>query len=348
MRAVVNHFQYRIGLVLVMAACVAANGGATAGAEPPALGLPMACPVDWHRCPVQNHVDQDMGPDRRDWRGGHLTYDGTNGTDIRLPSLESMWAGVPVLAAAAGTVLRVRDGEPDLPLGIDVTRTDFGGRTAGNGVLVTHGDGWTTQYAHLLNGSVAVAPGQAVAAGDLIGFVGMSGRTEFPHLEIVVRHGGSVIDPFTGAPPGEDARAPLWTDAAMAVLDQPPGRVLVAGVAISPPTSARTRRDHTPSGPIHPQAPMMIAWAVVSGPSAGDLIGVRLIGPDGVTMVDHGAEVARDRAEEMVFSGRRRPAQSGWTPGIYRIEATLSRTGRVLSSLGRSVTVGASDRTVPE
>lgn len=64
-------------------------------------------------------------------------------------------AGVPVYPAAPGTVRSVRDGEPDTGYS-EETRASIDGKECGNGVVVSHGDGWETQYCHLKNGSVAV------------------------------------------------------------------------------------------------------------------------------------------------------------------------------------------------
>ena len=92
------------------------------------------------------------------------------------------------------------------------------GRDCGNGVVIDHDDGWQTQYCHLRRGSVGVTRGQAVARGDRLGVVGMSGRTQFPHLHLSVRRDGAVIDPFAPSDPprctdaAQTAPAPLWSD----------------------------------------------------------------------------------------------------------------------------------------
>ncbi|GAB3699958.1 peptidoglycan DD-metalloendopeptidase family protein [Mariniluteicoccus flavus] len=54
------------------------------------------------------------------------------------------------------------------------------GGWAGNHVIVRHGDGTYTLYAHMSH--AAVRPGQTVAAGQPVGAVGMTGRTFGPHL----------------------------------------------------------------------------------------------------------------------------------------------------------------------
>lgn len=56
----------------------------------------------------------------------------------------------------------------------------------GNFVRVLHGDGTAATYAHLQHGGVAVAVGDSVRAGQIIGYSGSSGEVEEPHLHFAV------------------------------------------------------------------------------------------------------------------------------------------------------------------
>jgi murein DD-endopeptidase MepM/ murein hydrolase activator NlpD len=71
----------------------------------------------------------------------------------------------------------------------------FAGEQAGYGlvVVVSHGSGLETRYAHL--SSAEVAQGERVRAGDVIARSGNSGRTTGPHLHFEVRHHGQPVDP---------------------------------------------------------------------------------------------------------------------------------------------------------
>src|SRR5512139_1973201 len=75
------------------------------------FGLPVHCAMG-KDCFIQQYVDHDQGTGRRDYRCGSATYDGHDGTDIRVRSLADAGT-VSVVAAASGVVKAVRDGVED-------------------------------------------------------------------------------------------------------------------------------------------------------------------------------------------------------------------------------------------
>src|SRR4051812_44563995 len=169
---------------LVIAFTVAFGIPARAQESAPVLSFPVACEIGV-TCFVQNYVDHDSGSGAKDYRCGALTYDGHDGTDIRLPNLAAMRKGVAVVAAADGVVRARRDGMDDVSIR-DAGASAVKGREAGNGVVIDHGNGWQTQYAHMRKGSILVKPRNRVSAGQALGLVGLSGDTEFPHLHFTV------------------------------------------------------------------------------------------------------------------------------------------------------------------
>ena len=111
--------------------------------------------------------------------------------------------GMPVYAALPGTVIAAVDGVADRPrlsMARDLFHLRFFGpkieppfsNLGGNHVILDCG-GVYPLYAHLQQGSVAVRPGQAVRAGDLLGAVGNSGSSLQPHLHFQVMNSA---DPF--------------------------------------------------------------------------------------------------------------------------------------------------------
>jgi murein DD-endopeptidase MepM/ murein hydrolase activator NlpD len=93
------------------------------------------------------------------------------------------WAaptGTPIMAAGAGTVSFAGDGSG-----------------YGNVVYIDHPGGMQTRYAHMNAFGPGIKTGGAVKAGDLIGYVGTTGRSTGPHLHFEVHVNGAPVDPFS-------------------------------------------------------------------------------------------------------------------------------------------------------
>jgi hypothetical protein len=129
----------------------------------------------------------------RDFRGGRLSYDEHDGTDIVCP------IGTELVAAAPGVVVMQRD------------RFLRGGLT----IAVDHGHGVLTQYTHC---SRALAPlGSVVKRGDPVALSGAAGidMVQFfpwipPHVHFMVYVEGLPVDPFLA--PGEAPRPGMWLE----------------------------------------------------------------------------------------------------------------------------------------
>jgi hypothetical protein len=101
--------------------------------------------------------------------------------------------GTPLLSPCDGVVVRALDGLRDQPL----KRLRFS-HLYGNHVSIDTGHE-VVHLAHLRNGSVKVAVGDTVTAGQLLGEVGNSGNTTAPHLHIHAERDGLGLDlAFTG------------------------------------------------------------------------------------------------------------------------------------------------------
>jgi murein DD-endopeptidase MepM/ murein hydrolase activator NlpD len=96
--------------------------------------------------------------------------------------------GTPVRAAADGVVVGVEE------------------RAGGYGrlVVIDHGRGLTTRYAHLSD--MSVAQGDRVRAGDAIGHVGQSGRATGAHLHFEARSENQPLNPESVLPPSRKGR----------------------------------------------------------------------------------------------------------------------------------------------
>ncbi|MCE2531174.1 MAG: peptidoglycan DD-metalloendopeptidase family protein [Acidimicrobiia bacterium] len=79
-------------------------------------------------------------------------------------------------------------------------RVDFAGWIGGYGntVIVDHGGGMSTLYAHMQD--IAVWTGQTLSIGEVVGYVGNSGFSQGPHLHFEVRIDGAPVNPRTYLP----------------------------------------------------------------------------------------------------------------------------------------------------
>jgi hypothetical protein len=309
--------------------------GAAPVAEVPRLAFPLACTLG-KDCAIQSYQDDDAGPAARDYRCKGRTYPDHNGTDIRLTSMAQQRRGVDVLAAAPGAVRGVRDGEPDISIR-ERPRAEIANRECGNGVVIAHPGGWETQYCHMARGSIAVRPGQTVGAGRVLGRVGLSGETEFPHLHLSVRHGSEKVDPFAyGQRAGQcGGGRSLWADTPAYVA----GHVLVAGFAAGPVTMAAVQESGASQRPRPDRTTPLVAFAQAIGLEAGDVQRIVLRGPDGAILADNrAAPLERDKAQVVLFAGKKAPI-GGWPAGQYRSEYNVIRAGKVAISGGNAITL---------
>jgi hypothetical protein len=291
--------------------------------SPPQLILPVKCEIG-KSCLVQKLVDHDPGPGRQDYRCGTLTTDGHDGVDIRLRTMQDMAAGYAVVAAADGTVLRTRDSEPDVS---SLVRTERDGKDAGNGLVVDHGNGWETQYSHLKSGSVAVRPGQKIMAGERLGFIGMSGNSEYPHLHFSVRHDGKPIDPFTSAGiAGQCSRtAPvsgMWAPSSARALDYMPTAAITVGFSSEVPERSVAERKVTPQ--IGGRQSPLLLWVDIIGAKDGDIQEFSITSPEGNPVHSQMVRVASGGLSWFAYSGKRAPP-SGWVAGHYTGRYVLKR-----------------------
>lgn len=296
------------------------------------LAFPLNCALG-DTCFIQQYMDRDAGPQASDFTCGSLSYNDHTGTDIALPSDAAMVAGVPVLAAAPGTIKGMRDGVIDIRVS-DPAAPPLNGRDCGNGVVIDHGQGWETQYCHMKQGSVLVRKGDVVTTGQPLGQVGLSGNTEFPHLEISVRRNGAEVDPFApdratcGAAPADD----LWT----AEIPYAPGGVISIGMASAVPKFDALKAGLPPEA-LTTQSPALVLWAYYFGNRTGDQMHLALTGPNGVVL-DETVTLDRTQAQGFRASGKRLTADQ-WPAGSYIATVRLIRDDREIDSATLTLTL---------
>lgn len=128
-------------------------------------GILSSTPSMW---PITGFISSSFGGRSSPFGGGRQFH---KGLDI------SARMGTPIIAPAEGSVSQ---SGPD--------------GAYGNSVEIDHGGGIVTKYAHMQRS--IVKPGQWIKRGEVIGYVGMSGRTTGPHLHYEVRINGVPVNPM--------------------------------------------------------------------------------------------------------------------------------------------------------
>ena len=98
-----------------------------------------------------------------------------------------------------GLDLSAQIGDPIKPMKAGVVvEAGFEADGYGNTILIDHGQGLTTRYAHL--SKIDVSVGQTVTTDAIIGLVGITGHSTGPHLHFEVRQDGVAQNPFNYIP----------------------------------------------------------------------------------------------------------------------------------------------------
>ena len=320
---------------------------APAAAETLKLDFPLAC-TPGSTCWIPNYMDHDPTTGIRDYTCGKATYNGTSGTvsrhrgtDIAIRDMAAMRAGVPVLAAAAGRVVGVRDGMADISVRDAGGLKALKGKDCGNGVRISHPGGWDTQYCHMRKGSFAVKMDDRVTAGQPLGLVGLSGATSFPHLHLRVRKDQKIVDPFVGISrkgkcgPGE---APLWKADVLATLPYRPTALYSAGFATGKPDPKAARDGHYRDKALSRLVPALVLWVDIFRVRKGDKLNLTITGPGESKILQHTRTLEKDRIRRFAFAGKLRKTRF-WAAGVYRGEAKLVRAGAETYSIVREITI---------
>ena len=121
------------------------------------------------------HIEIDRVLEDDEYARHILDYAKEKGVDICAP------AGTPIYASASGVVTKA---------GYERAGAGTG---YGNSLIIDHGNGYSTLYSHCL--SLTVSAGQAVSQGQLIVYVGSTGRSTGNHCHFEIRQNGRYLPP---------------------------------------------------------------------------------------------------------------------------------------------------------
>lgn len=161
---------------------------------------------------ISNYIDHNTAfPNQlKDYNCGTRTYDNNSGynhkgTDIFLwpfSWLQMQRKQVKIVAAAPGIIIGKSDGNFDKSCGFNNNNW--------NAVYIQHADGSVAWYGHMKKNTLTTKNvGEAVTAGEKLGFVGSSGNSTGPHLHFEVYNSANqLVDPWKG--PCNNIAASWW------------------------------------------------------------------------------------------------------------------------------------------
>ena len=293
------------------------------------FGLPIKCEIN-KDCFIQNLPDIINGSDAFDPFCQGATYQGHKGIDIRLLSLENIKENIPVIAAGDGIIKAFRDGEEDRLIVTDEDKTRIKDKECGNGIVISHKNGYESQYCHLKQNSISVRNGDKVKQGDILGFVGNSGFASFPHVHFSIRKDGQWLDPISGLPPAESCQLTtkentLLDKKTAEFFSQNSSRLLTSGISGKIIKHAKLVRFGAPER-LMISDQVIIGWAWFINLRKDDQIRFTLEGPKGLLVENTTKPLDRNKASYSAYAGSKKQA----IKGEYRLKTELVRSGQTI------------------
>ena len=284
-------------------------------------GAPLAgtANVDWF---ATQFVDRDAATGFAiDFMGGSLTRDGSTTSRFVLKDLVAMQQLVPVRAMQCGTVVEVFAGQVDYSA---VYPGAFAYQQCSNHVVIRQSSGRTDTYCNLKLYGANLYVGAAVAEGETVGYVGVSGGQYAPGVSVETREAnGTVVDIFALAgtfDPGYLTTPRLVASGVTADTDLrlEPGAWLIAPRTLSSIASTE----------------IPLFWAKLVGVRVGTEVLGRLLNEDGSD---------RERLSKVIVANDfstlsrplydfRFPAKWKLPPGIYRFALQIDGGSAIESS----------------
>lgn len=268
------------------------------------LNFPVVCKYGF-TCWILNYFDANAHENiAEDYTCGGRTYDGHAGIDIAIKDLSVADEGIFVIAAADGEVTSINNAVVDQI----ASQNNPVQSACGNGVIINHSKGWRTQYCHMKQNSVLVKPGDIVQSGQILGQIGLSGATSWPHLGFFVSRNGKYFDPYSGRIALEGCGLSgdgLWL--LPDTIKYQPFSVFNLGFSVGPPDeNAIILGSDMPLALLPANTPSLHFWVSVFGLQENDVLTLKILGPD---------------EEEIAF--KRIPISQAQSKGFYSISHAI-------------------------
>ena len=266
------------------------------------LEFPLDCELG-NNCWISNLPRHYWQNKEVDFRCGPNTYRDHKGTDFALRDYKQMQNGVKVLAPFDGVVRGLRDNVLDISVK-DVGKDTVKGVECGNGLVISSGE-YEAQLCHLKKNFLTVTKGQSVKAGEVLGLVGLSGNTEYPHLHMSLRKNSREIDPFYGDL-DNCGLSPLsmWKNVQIMDKHAKTGVVYNYGFTFKAPNAKKIRSgEYTQIQPDRPGA--IVGFVDIFSVNKGDEITLYIIDSSNATIIKRKHNFSKYQARYFFFVGKK-------------------------------------------
>ena len=269
--------------------------------------LPIDCNIG-EDCIISSYFDtnEEVGV-AEDYTCGQMAEDGVQSMRFLLRNVVQMKKGVVVLAAEDGKVVAIRNTMDDVPASM-IGVSNVRGRECGNGVIIEHKRNFKTEYCHLMQNSIQLEVGDEILKGQRVGLVGLSGLTDFPHLEFKASKRGDPFDPFLGDENlhcGSLKAYPFWDKRTKKRLKYIQTLLLSSGFSNKVPHAKGARDGKFSKTKLTVDSKMLVFWIDIFGIHAGDQLTVSLIDPSGKVISNEKKSFKKKKEQHFQFVGDR-------------------------------------------
>ena len=281
------------------------------------LIFPLKCSLG-ENCHIQYYYNHASGSDLQDYSCGSMTIPKVKGTSIRLSDTNELVKGYEIIAAAKGKITSVTSNIPDKILTEEIKK-QLQNQTCGNNVIIDHGEGWKTQYCHMMKDSIIVAPGDSVKGGAPLGLMGLSGLTSYPHLEFILTKNKKFIDPYDySGNEGKCSEKPnsLWKNNSL--LSYPDSTIISSSFTNTLPNLQEVvLAGHHPIV-LHHTIKKLTFWLQIIGAKKGDIHSIFIFNHKGDIIAKSPNNVLTNDQQVGITSLVHEVGTGSFTPGLYK------------------------------
>lgn len=235
--------------------------------------------------------------------------------------------GIKILASQDGRVKAVRSNVDDQD------KSTVGIAPCGNGLIITHANGYETQYCYLRKDSIKLKKGDKVKEGQELGLMGMSGNINYPALLFTLKQKNKHIDPFTNNHASKDcgynSDKSLWNSEAIKAMIHSGTIITNYGFTTEEPEIAKARNGDYNIMTIAGNTNIIGYFIDLIGVYEGDLIFIEMLSPDGYKIVSYQKKFVDFNPRAFAHIVYKNQSQK-LNEGEYKISFKLLRQGSII------------------